>query len=563
MTQGAGRRFVLVDPCIHGFGGHPYSYAAEVLAAAVADGWEGRLATHASLPLAGLPAQWTTLPVFSHGVFTKYNAFGGLERADAQGRDRLRMVAPWMPWRAARRRREHVVSFAREIAPLLAGLRAGDVVLVATATELQVLGLARAIAAARPPMGVAWHLQFHVPILRGGRADYPAQARRLAGPRRMMLEALESAAPHRLSLHATTEELAAQYGWLVGREVGVLPYPVRHGAPPDSEQRRDRLTVASLGDLRAEKWSQHLAGSVAAACADPDLESRLRFVVQSNYGFPPHSGGPGELAVMAARGELDRLAAGGGPVELVPGPLTPADYAMRLADADVMLLAYDQDRYRARCSGVLLETLAAGATPIVTGGGWMARQLAAPIAAHVAAVTATGREVGRITRTLPAAAAAYCRITRAELAPDLPPDAAAFAVIRGRFHGAGTAAVDEPLVRVEAAGEAATILAADPGGAAAVALVPLADAAATVTVSVPSSSATAPAIPCDIACFVAGSTPPRSAVGMVVAGPADVPAALREIVRHADHYRASAAAHAAAVRAGSSGAAVVAALDRA
>lgn len=562
MTLRAGRRFVLVDPCIHGFGGHPYSYAAEVLAAAVAGGWEGRLVTHASLPVAGMPPQWTTLPIFSRGVFTKYNAFGGLERADAQGRDRLRMVAPWMPWRAARRRREHVVSFAREIAPLLADLRAGDVVLVATATELQVLGLARAIAAARPPVGVAWHLQFHVPILRGGPADYPAQARRLAGPRRMMLEALEIAGPHRLALHATTEELAAQYGWLVGREVGVLPYPVRRGAPPDPARCRDRLTVASLGDLRAEKWSQHLAGSVAAACADPDLGSRLRFVVQSNYGFPPHSGGPGELAVMAARAELDRAASGGGPVELVPGPLAPADYAMRLADADVMLLAYDQDRYRARCSGVLLESLAAGAAPIVTGGGWMARQLAAPIAAHVAAVIATGREVGRMTRTLPATSRANCRITRTELAADVPPDTAVYAVIRGRFHAVGAAAVDEPPLRVEADGEAATMLAADPGGAAAVALVPLAGATAAMTIAVASPSAAARAIPCDVACFVAATAPPRSAVGMVVAGPDDVPAALREIVRHADHYRASAAAHAAAVRAASSGAAVVAALDR-
>jgi len=42
-----------------------------------------------------------------------------------------------------------------------------------------------------------------------------------------------------------------------------------------------------------------------------------------------------------------------------------------------------------------------------------------------------------------------------------------------------------------------------------------------------------------------GTPVPASAVGLVIDAPADTPAAIREVVRHADHYRATAAAHAA------------------
>jgi hypothetical protein len=50
---------------------------------------------------------------------------------------------------------------------------------------------------------------------------------------------------------------------------------------------------------------------------------------------------------------------------------------------------------------------------------------------------------------------------------------------------------------------------------------------------------------------------PAAAVGLVIAAPEDVPAALREVVRHAAHYLATAAAHATAVRDAANAAAVV------
>jgi hypothetical protein len=66
-------------------------------------------------------------------------------------------------------------------------------------------------------------------------------------------------------------------------------------------------------------------------------------------------------------------------------------YTRQLAAADAILLAYDQARYRCRCSGVTLEAIASGGLPIVTGGGSMARLLAEPIAEHTATVTAASR----------------------------------------------------------------------------------------------------------------------------------------------------------------------------
>jgi hypothetical protein len=161
---------VLVDPCLTGPGAHPLRYAEIMLQAATRAGCAGLLVAHRDFT-AG-PAAWPVLPAFTHTAHSKYTLAGGLDRLDARGRPALLSALPWRAWQAARRREERVALFARELAPALAGLEAGDVVLVATASELEAAGLARAIAAVRPPPGVGWHVQYHMPILAGFADDF-------------------------------------------------------------------------------------------------------------------------------------------------------------------------------------------------------------------------------------------------------------------------------------------------------------------------------------------------------------------------------------------------------
>lgn len=545
------RRFVLVDPCLTGLGSHPYHYAALVLEAAAAAGCDCRLVAHRTF--AAAPAGWRSLPAFTHTAYSKYSLAGDLDRLDARGRPPLLPAFPWTARHAALRREERTAAFAREITPAIAGLAAGDVVLVATASELEAIGLARAIATVRPPVGVGWHVQYHMPILAGFAADHPGQRDRLATAAAALATAAAAATPHVIHHHTTTAELAAQYAVLVNGPVDALPYPVQVAARHTRDAAAP-LRVACLGDARPEKHSACLADVVAAANRDADLRGRLRFAVQANLGFPAESRRPEHRAVTRSLAGLARAAAAGGPVELLAGPLDAARYACELAAADVVLLPYDQGRYRSRCSGVVLEALAAGAVPILTGGGWMARQLAAPLAAHAAAVTARGRPLA--TRRIDAP-----RIGSRSLVVDLPPRSAAdggAVVVELEWTAAAGARLASVPVRVAERGGGSrppTVLAA--GGPAA-AVFPRAAGAAGMRLEF-SAAGAAVAEPAAITLreLALEGPVPAAAVGLVIAAPEDVPAALREVVRHAAHYLATASAAADAVRDTASAAAVV------
>lgn len=545
-ATGRPRRLVLIDPCLTGLGSHPYHYAAAVLAAARRAGGEGLLVTHRDF--AAGAADWQVMPLCTHTAYSKYTLCGGLDRLDARGR------APWlpaMPWtlrHARRRRAARIAAFAADVLPALSGLAAGDTVLVATASELEAIGLARAIAVARPPQGVGWHVQFHFPIFRGFAADFPRQEPRLAAARAALIEATTAAAPQTITYHATTAELAAEYEQLVSGPVGVLPYPVQ---VPSSTERPPPgpLRIACLGDARPEKHAECLADVVAQVTADPAIAGRVRFAVQTNLGYPAASRKPEHVAVTRSLAALARAAAGGAPLDLLSGPLDEAAYARALAAADVLLLPYDQGRYRSRCSGVVLEALATGAVPIMTGGGWMARQIAAAVESHVAAIVARASVLA--TRRLDRP-----RIGRQPLALDLPAlgpqaGAAAAVAVEVAWEGEERVRLALPPVRLTVAGGVAgpaTILAAGAGRGVSTALLPL-TAAAGLRLEITPACGADGAAPSTIVVreLATGAPVPASAVGLVIAAAADAPAAIREVVQHADHYRGTAADHAARV----------------
>jgi hypothetical protein len=417
---------------------------------------------------------------------------------------------------------------------------------VATASELEALGLARAITAARPPRGVGWHVQFHFPIFRGFAADFPRQEQRLTAARDALRAAATAAAPHAITYHATTADLAAEHERLVSGPVRVLPYPAQAPAPA-SRPPHGPIRIACLGDARPEKHSECLAAVVAEIAADPAVADRVRFAVQTNRGYPATSRKPEHGAVTRTLAALASAAAAGAPLDLLPGPLDAETYARELAAADVLLLPYDQGRYRSRCSGVVLEALAAGAVPIMTGGGWMARQIATAIEAHAAAVVARGR----VLATQPLAEP---RIGRQPLTIDLEAlpavtGQAAVVAVEVAWEAADHLRFALPPVRVAVTGGPAgpaTVLAAGAGAGVSTAIMPL-TAAAGLRVEITPACGAQAAAPAAITVreLVTAAPVPASAVGVVIDAPADAPAAIREVVRHAGHYRATAAAHAA------------------
>ncbi|MBU6276743.1 MAG: hypothetical protein KGQ61_08895 [Planctomycetes bacterium] len=545
----SGPRLVIVEPCLEPSApGAAGSHAGRFVSALL--GVAGRrrctiVARRGFVAGAGIADECAVHATLPFGPHSKVTAAGELDRLDERGRHRFRPELPWAAWHRQRRREERIEGFARGVLPALADLRAGDVVFVTTASELEAAGLARALARCSLPVGIGCHVLFHAAIERGFSTDRPRQVRRLERVRRLLAGAVHEAAPHRLAFHATTPELAAQYTRLGAAPCGVLPYPVVVPPPPPGKRSAaGPLRVAALGDARPEKNSHHLAGIVDAVAARPALAAAVTFAVQCNPGFAATSTVTGHEAVrrcLAALGDRPN-------VELVDGPLDDAAYVDQLHRADVALLAYDQDRYRTRLSAILLEALVAGAVPIVTGGGWMARQLAGAQADHVARITA-----GAVGQRLGLVRARTVRHPGLSMRCAVPAGTMAL-VVDVAWACDGTDALAEPPLRLACATDddddapplPTTVACAPSTGRTTAVLFPLRPVATPRTVTVhagPVRAAAEVAIDRIAIDALAGAVPPPAgAAGVIVDHVADVPAALAEVARHADHYRHAAAA---------------------
>ncbi len=123
-----------------------------------------------------------------------------------------------------------------------------------------------------------------------------------------------------------------------------------------------------MGDARREK-GYHLLPAIAWNLKKDYLETgKARFVVQSNPN--PREG---EVETAIPRAELARFPSS--MVALYDEPLSAAAYKDLLLGSDITLLPYERNAYRARSSGILAESLAAGIPVIVPAGTWLSRQL--------------------------------------------------------------------------------------------------------------------------------------------------------------------------------------------
>jgi glycosyltransferase involved in cell wall biosynthesis len=125
-----------------------------------------------------------------------------------------------------------------------------------------------------------------------------------------------------------------------------------------------------LGGARDEKGFHWLPDLIQALADDYLVPGKARLVIQTSLGQPEHN----PRSVLAMRKLQRRLSPG---IELVAkdDALDPQAYYTLASRADIMLLPYLRERYRACTSGVLAEALAAGAAAVVPAGTWLADQL--------------------------------------------------------------------------------------------------------------------------------------------------------------------------------------------
>lgn len=393
-------RFVLIDHSLRSVGGHHYEYAVHVLREAETAGFAIVLATHRSFQdRSHLPATWQVLPVFPYHTYSPYAFATESRRPQTVGTGGASTVAPsrttrsgswlfrsllaprldWYRRRDRQRRLKCFVSACHELFVKVA-IEPGDVVLVPTLSPFDLQGLASYLASAPHTMQATWHLQFQFDLLDPPATRRTDQQQRLVSLRRQCRAARQLIPHHDISLYATTSRLATQYQQLGIGEVRELPYPVNPGlhtqqqAP--SPARPLRITCA--GGMRREQGSHQLA------------------MVIRDLWLPYLAAGRGQLQIQASRWRFHRLLSrvkgrlrrevarsvrkpdGQAGLVRIEQPLPMDAYQQLIRDTNIGLLLYNRDSYYARCSGVLVEMLAAGVPVIVPAASWLADQLAEP-----------------------------------------------------------------------------------------------------------------------------------------------------------------------------------------
>tara|TARA_Y100001933_G_scaffold158329_1_gene156646 strand:+ start:2318 stop:4141 length:1824 start_codon:yes stop_codon:yes gene_type:complete len=394
------RRFILIDNWLDSVGGHNYQYAMEILQAAADSNHKVVLATAKSFAnkMPALPETWRCFPIFKYswnrthsvGVDGKRNEpidihgqtlkdpSSDERKQNFKNRQGLRLFQAW-----DRKRRIRAFSDACQRLFNQIGLERDDILFFPSVSDFDFLGLAAFLASNKATQSLHWHVQFHYDIFDGRPPQFDEQQERKLCMERQFSQALAAIQTHRLHFYATTPQIAEQYNRLNVAAFSPLPYPIRSLYLPDTSSRLPKnkpLRVTLAGAPRREKGKRELNQlfgqlqklEFAGKTIQLRMQGQHRAITRQLSDFDPSQ-------VVKS----DTPAANSAPIVVVPHPLKRQKYLEYIQQTDIGLLPYNNARYHARASGVLIEMLSAGVPIIVTAGSWLALQLAEPIYQHL------------------------------------------------------------------------------------------------------------------------------------------------------------------------------------
>lgn len=387
--SGGRPKLYLIDHSLTNIGGHHFDSARLLLQAAIELGLEPVLAANRRLrDREGLPAGLTILPLFKHTVYNSNSATAGsaTSPSDPLGALSVRPNATW--WRKLSerwthwRQRQQALAFAaacrevfRQVPPA-----PGDQVFIPTLSEFDLVGLSEFLRTDGNATPCEWHLQFHYPFLKGPAASFDSQSARHRAMRAHFSSIASRAGQVLWHFYAPTNGLVEQYASLGIVPFQLLEHPVDSkseltGGDETSRQNdaAGPLRVLCAGGLRADKGSSQLRELLKDLERDNFAAGAIQLWVQAKR--------PGKLKRIAGNHKFMTLDPSGAlppndaKLVHVPHPLPTDAYVRLLRRADVGLLAYDSNFYSVRCSGVLVELLAAGIPVIVPENTWLAEEL--------------------------------------------------------------------------------------------------------------------------------------------------------------------------------------------
>lgn len=379
----AQKKLIILDPSLKDMGGHYYEYDAALSAAASGRAMQTLIYANKSCA-AGLAIPSGEIhPWFS----TAWSASGG------RAKSVFRFILSKLPiilripltrlgrllWALKRKGASSLPNanaeisaaarnFAKETVAALqhAGCHGSDIVFLPTLRTSELFALWRNVQS----MVELQALQFHI-VLRRDAAEMNLPEEGAPGISILFREMREAPFGIAFRFYCDTQQLCNDYSALSSHGItfGILPIPFPNVNPEPVSLEKwtagPAIKLVYLGGARVEKGF-HLI-SQAESFLRKNNAGKLLWRLQA-----PSSGPLEDAEVTIARRQL--LSVQDGSVELVERNLSSAEFQSLLLSADIVLLPYLPEFYRARSSGILVQVLAAGKPVIVPANTWLSQQ---------------------------------------------------------------------------------------------------------------------------------------------------------------------------------------------
>lgn len=319
---------------------------------------------------------------------TRHVSFDARE-AGARSSSQTHGITPGLTSWGERRRqaqRQHLSrQFAKDCEAFFAPhvLEEGDRAFLAGASELELMGLASFLCNHPRTIQIRWNVLFHFNLFHGRPIEYSRQFPTARRVQQCFASALRRIPYHDVRFFTTTDELTDQYNRLNVARFQTLTYPIneRFSQPTeensgaDSNRRPLQMTLA--GAIRREKRQCQVSQFVVDELWDDlfatnQLALRVQRPNRGQFLRPKI-----KIRVPRQRADLSK------PVVYSDHPLGESEYFDLIRSTDIGLLAYDSESYFARRAGILGEYLSVGRPVVVLGGNWLSEQLQEPMQRHV------------------------------------------------------------------------------------------------------------------------------------------------------------------------------------
>jgi glycosyltransferase involved in cell wall biosynthesis len=377
------RKLIILDPSLKDMGGHFYEYDVAIAAAALRRGMPTEMYAHKSCGAGLAIPEGEILPWFT----TEWSVTGGRTRAAMRALLSNLPIFLRIPmtrigrcvWSQLKKRGQKTLGmdnatnsaaatvFEMEVAAAVrhSMSSADDIIFLPTIRTSELFALWGAVQNT-PDFQ---QLQFHI-VLRRDAAEMDLPEDGAPGISHQFRKIKSAPSGKAFKFYCDTEQLCSDYARLSHAfKFRLLPIPFPNPDPDSASLEKWSAGPATklvyLGGPRVEKGFHLLPH--AARTLKGKISGTLLWRLQA-----PTGGKLEEPEVIEARKLLSSVQDGS--IELVERNLNSAEFQSLLLSADIVLLPYLSEFYRARSSGILVQVLAAGKPVIVPSGTWLSSQ---------------------------------------------------------------------------------------------------------------------------------------------------------------------------------------------